>query len=385
MMIPLERFAEDFYDRYGTEPHIFSAPGRVNLIGEHTDYNEGFVMPFAIDRKTFVGIAPRSDGLLNVHTLTLNESARVLLKDRLPDKPGWMTYIAGMATVLKRRGVNIDGADILIDSDIPFGAGLSSSAALEMAVGMALSDCAGATLEARELAFAGQMVEHEFKGVRSGIMDQFASGVSRESHALLIDCRSLEFEHIPLDIGKAILAVCDTRVKHELALSAYNERREQCEECVKILAEIQPGITSLRDVTPEIFYKFKPDLPDELKRRCRHVVTENARTLAAAEALRLHDLKETGRLMGLSHASLRDDYEVSCPELDLLADTAKNMQGVYGSRMTGGGFGGCTISLLEKSAFTEFEDRIRTKYFERFGKEPEIFRVKASGGARRIL
>ena len=384
-MIDPEQFSRAFQDRYDGEPRVFSAPGRVNLIGEHTDYNDGFVMPFAIDRHTLVGLARRPDDLLNVYTLTLDKSAQIRPgKENLPTKSDWTTYIAGMAEVLRERGLQIGGADILIDSDIPFGAGLSSSAALETAVGKALSDMAGKTLEPRQLAFAGQTVEHKFVGLRSGIMDQFASGLSREGNAMLLDCRRLDVEYVPLGMGTAVLAVCDTRVKHDLATTAYNERREECEQAVKILSAKIPAATALRDVTPSAFQKLKALLPDRLRRRCRHVITENARTLAAAEALRSRDLNEVGRLMNLSHESLRDDYEVSCAELNLLADTAREIPNVYGARMTGGGFGGCTINLLEKSAFDGFESRIKIKYVAAFGREPTVFRVKASSGASQI-
>ena len=219
-----------------------------------------------------------------------------------------------------------------------------------------------AQLEARQLAFAGQKVEHEFVGVRSGIMDQFASGLSRKGNALLIDCRKLEVEYVPIELETAMLAVCDTKVRHDLASSAYNERRKECEQAVDLLSKQVPGIMSLRDVTPGSFQDVKDLLPDRLRRRCSHVIAENARTIRTADALRSRDLNETGRLMNLSHASLRDDYEVSCPELDLLADTAYEVPTVYGARMTGGGFGGCTINLLERSIFDEFKERLTNKY-----------------------
>ena len=384
-MMDVETFAADFQKRFGGRPQIFSAPGRVNLIGEHTDYNEGFVMPFAIDRVTLIGIAPRHDDLLNVHTLTLNESAKIRPgEERSEAKPSWAKYISGMAEVLRSGGLEIGGADIMIDSDIPFGSGLSSSAALETALGVALAGVFELPLTPRQIAFAGQKVEHDFIGVRSGLMDQLASGLSREGSAMLLDCRTLDIEYIPLNLGTAVLVVCDSRVKHELAASAYNERRRECEEAVELLSSKVPGMTALRDLTPEAFHTFESLLPENLKRRCRHVVTENARTRAAADALKSGDLQEAGRLMYLSHESLRDDYEVSCPELDLLVNTAANLSGVYGSRMTGGGFGGCTINILEGSSFDEFNKKVTAAYIEAFGRKPEIFFVKASEGAHPI-
>jgi galactokinase len=384
-MIDVGDFRNEFQRRYGARALIVSAPGRVNLIGEHTDYNEGFVMPFAIDRSTLVGVSPRSDDLLNAHTLTLDKTAQIKAGDKQKGKAArWTKYIAGMAEMLKRCGLAVGGADILIDSDIPFGAGLSSSAALEMGVGAALAALSGQIIDPREIAFAGQKVEHEFVGVRSGIMDQFASGLSRKGNALLIDCRSLELEYVPLELGTAILVACDTHVKHSLASSEYNRRREECERAVEILSSKLPRITALRDVTLDEVEKHKDLLPDSIFRRCRHVVSENARTLKAAEALQSGDLKETGRLMNLSHESLRDDYEVSCTELDLLQRTAVDMPEVYGSRMTGGGFGGCTINLLESSAFEDFKRRVVERYEKNFNREPTVFQVKPSAGAHKI-
>jgi galactokinase len=380
-----EQFAQDFQERFGHPPRIFAAPGRVNLIGEHTDYNEGFVMPFAIDRVTLVGIAPRSDDLLNVYTLTLNEGAEIRLDNlRAQDRAAWTKYIAGMAEVLRAQGLRIGGADLMIDSDIPFGAGLSSSAALETALGRALADVFAFPLPPLQLALAGQKVEHDFIGVRSGLMDQLASGLSREANAMLLDCRTLDIDYIPLNLGTAVLAVCDSRIKHELAASAYNERRQECEEAVKLLSEKVTGMTALRDLTPESFAKLESLLPENVKRRCRHVVTENERTLSAADALRSGNLTEAGQLMNQSHESLRDDYEVSCPELDLLVETASKVPNVYGARMTGGGFGGCTINILERSSFEEFNQQITAEYTQAFDRKPEIFIVKASEGAHPI-
>lgn len=383
-MIEIKEFVETFKDRYHSEPRLFSAPGRVNLIGEHTDYNDGFVMPFAIDRRTWVGIATRADNLLNVHTLTLDKGAHIRLDEKMPTRsPEWTTYVTGMATILREQGLNFGGADVLIDSDIPFGAGLSSSASLEMALGLAFSDAAGEAIDVKELAFVGQKVEHDFVGVRSGILDQFASGLSLKANALLIDCRSLETEYIPLEHETtSIFVVCDTQVKHHLASSAYNERLSECEQAVDVLSQHEPGLVSLRDLTMEMLHKFKHILPDNIARRCRHILSENARTVAAAQAFRRKRLTEAGRLMNLSHISLRDDYEVSCPELDLLAETAWTIPGVYGARMTGGGFGGCTINLLERSVLQEFRERTMERYATVFGRDPAIFTVKPSDGAR---
>jgi galactokinase len=385
-MIDLENFKQKFQTRFDSTPMIFSAPGRVNLIGEHTDYNDGFVMPFAIDRGTFVAVSPNSDDVINVHTLTLDKTAQISLDDlQGSGKADWTTYIAGMSAVLRRQGLRISGYNMLIDSDIPFGAGLSSSAALEIAVGLAVTALDGGSADIRQLAFAGQKVENEFIGVRSGIMDQFASGLSQKDKALLIDCRNLAVEYVPLDLDDAMLAVCDTEVKHSLASTAYNERRSECERGVEIFAKQIPGVSSLRDVSLDDFHVFEDRVPEPIKRRCRHVITENIRTLKASDALRDGDLTMAGRLMNLSHESLRDDYEVSCAELDLLVETASAIDGVYGARMTGGGFGGSTINLLDAAIFVEFKTSIVEKYESAFGRRPAIFPVSPSKGAMRVL
>jgi galactokinase len=384
-MIDPKAFAGEFIQRFEQEPLVFSAPGRVNLIGEHTDYNEGFVLPFAIDKRTFVAIAPRTDRVIRAHTLTLDKSAEFNLDDPAEESKSWSVYIRGMAEMLRRKEIEIAGADILIDSDVPFGAGLSSSAALEIALGLAMSEVAETAIDRRELALAGQQVEHEFARVRSGIMDQFASALSEAGSALLIDCRSLEVEAVGLNLETAMLVICDSRVKHSLASSEYNKRREECEEGVRILSEHMPDIMSLRDVSSTDFERLSEHLPEAVAKRCRHVISENARTLAAVAAIRRGDLIETGRLMFLSHQSLQQDYEVSSPELDLLVDAAMAIDGVYGSRMTGGGFGGCTITLLESSVYDRFRRELVNAYEDRFRKSPVISPVVPSAGARQEL
>ena len=321
MIDPVE-FSSAFKQRFGGEPVVFSAPGRVNLIGEHTDYNDGFVLPFAIDKRTYVAVTPRTDKMVRAYTRTLDKYVEFHLSDPPPKKVDWSTYLRGIIAILAEKGIEIGGADILIDSDVPSGAGLSSSAALEIALGMGICESVSTKIDARELAFAGQQVEHRFAGVRSGIMDQFASALGEQGCALLIDCRSLEVTPVSLPLEDVLLVICDSRVKHSLASSEYNRRREECEEGVKILANKLEGITSLRDVSAADLDRFSDDLPEVIRQRCRHVISENARTLAVTAALGRGDLGETGRMMVLSHESLRDDYQVSCPELDLLVETA---------------------------------------------------------------
>jgi galactokinase len=356
----------------------------VNLIGEHTDYNEGFVLPMAIERDTFVGAARRPDRRVRVVSRTEDESGEFDL-DAFSGgrRHSWLDYVEGVACMLSDGGPLV-GANLLIDSDVPIGAGLSSSAALEMSVGLALLGIAGRVVDRVALAKAGQRAEHEYVGMKCGLMDQLASALGQERHALLIDCRSLEAQPISADLGNVDVVICDSRVKHSLASSAYNERRQQCAEGVRLLAERIPGVTALRDVSVEAFEAHAADLPETIRKRCRHVVTEDARTLEAADAFRAGDLAGVGTLMYASHASLRDDYEVSCSELDALVDIAKATSGVIGARMTGGGFGGCTVNLVRRDELKNFEERIASKYHEATGIDVAIFVTGAGAGASEL-
>ena len=371
-----------FRDLYASEPRLFSAPGRANLIGEHTDYNEGFVMPFAINLGTVVAADTRSDRVVTVFSQNVNESAEFDL-DRPPSPAGWSRYVEGVARVLESRGKRLSGANLALQSDLPFGAGLSSSAALEVSVAISLLAISGHEMQPAELALAAQEVEHIYGGVNSGIMDQLTAVEGRHENALLIDCRSLQITYIPLDTGVATV-VCDSRVKHELASSEYNIRREECETAVRLLTPKIPGLRALRDIRLDDLERFAHLLPEVILRRCRHVVTENARTLLAAAALRAGDVSEAGRLMWLSHVSLRDDYEVSSPEQNLLVEIASNVQGVLGSRMTGGGFGGCTVTLVRPQVVDALREAIIKHFQEVFGSVPEVYLAIASDGAGEI-
>ena len=385
MDIELEQLASEFADRFSSTPRFFQAPGRVNLIGEHTDYNEGFVMPFAIDRQTFVAAAKRDDSIINVHALDLEESAEIDLKASPKKRRGsWVDYVEGTARSMTSDIGEIHGADMVVTSTVPIGAGLSSSAAIEIAVGLALASLSGLEVDGRELAFAGQRAEHEFVGTRSGIMDQFTAVFARAGSAMLLDCRSLEIDYIPIANVHAEIVVIDTRVKHDLATSEYNTRREECESGVALLREQLPEISSLRDVTTDHLAEFDHLLPDNIRRRCRHVVSENERTLEAADAFRAGNEVAAGELMLRSHMSLRDDYEVSCPELDFIVETACAVPGVFGARMTGGGFGGSTVILIEKSSIEELRSKCMRAYSDRFGFEPGFYTFRAADGASAI-
>ncbi|HST53741.1 MAG TPA: galactokinase [Pyrinomonadaceae bacterium] len=385
-MIERWKLRRAFGERNGRECRLFRAPGRVNLIGEHTDYNGGFVLPLAIERETVVAAAPREDRRVNAYSLNVGEAAGFDL-----DRPGetrrgiWLDYVEGVARALEDRGLRLRGADLMILSDVPVGAGLSSSAALEVSAGLALSEVSGREVDRVQLALAGQQAEHIYVGTMCGIMDQFVAALGQAGHALLIDCRTLEAAPVPLDTTDAAIVITDTGVKHELSNSAYNERREECEQGVKILREFLPGIEQLRDVSAADFERYAGRLPDVICRRCRHVVTEDARTLTAADALRRGRLEEVGRLMRRSHESLRDDYEVSCAELDFLAETAWGLAGVVGSRMTGGGFGGSTVSLVRRDALEDYERTITSQYTRRFGHAPAIYVTDAGEGAKEVM
>jgi galactokinase len=374
-----------FRELYGTEPRLFRAPGRVNLIGEHTDYNDGFVLPMAIERATLVAAAARTDRRVRVHSLSLKESAEFDLDQPGPTRRGiWLDYVEGVAQSLMGRGAQLRGADLAIDSDVPVGAGLSSSAALEVSVGLALLSVSGVEMDRVSLALAGQRAEHVYVGTMCGIMDQFVAALGEEGHALLIDCRALTATPLPLDTSSMVVAICDTNVNHALASSEYNTRRAECERGVSILSEFLPGIRALRDVSVRDFEKYEERLPEPIRRRCRHVVTEDARTLAAAEALRAGELARMGLLMVLSHESLRDDYEVSCRELDIMVEIALKLEGVAGARMTGGGFGGSTVNLVRRDALDEFRETIEREYNKATNKHPTIYISEPGAGAKEI-
>ena len=385
-MIDAEEIRRAFRELYGGEPRVFRAPGRVNLIGEHTDYNDGFVLPMAIERGTLVAARARDDRRVRVHSLNIGEGAEFDLDAPGPVRRGvWLDYVEGVAQALERRGTRLRGADLAVLSDVPAGAGLSSSAALEISTGLALSSVSGHEVDRVTLALAGQEAEHTYVGAQVGIMDQFVSALGRKGHALLIDCRALEATATPLDTSRVTVVICDSRVKHELSASEYNIRRAECERGVALLREELPGIKALRDVSVEQFERHKSLLPEPVMRRCRHIVTENERTLDAAAALRRGALDELGRLMWLSHLSLRDDFEVSCRELDALVEIAEGIDGVLGARMTGGGFGGCTVNLVRRDAVAAFSHAVAERYPLATGRTPAVYVSEAADGAREVF
>ncbi len=366
---------------YSSKPRLFRAPGRVNLIGEHTDYNQGFVMPAAIDLATIASIAPEETREITVHSSTFAETFAFDMEEQNPvPRQAWSDYIQGIAVMLERAGYRLKGAHLCIDSTIPIGSGLSSSAALEIAAALALLTNSGRSLELTELALLCQRAENEFVGARCGIMDQFACCYGRAGHAILLDCRSLQMNYVPLPAGIK-LVVCNTMVRHELAANEYNLRRTQCEQGIQVLSKILPHVHSLRDVTVADLVPCAHSLDPVIYRRCRHVVTENQRVLEAGAALHRGDLKSFGELMAASHASLRDDYEVSCPELDLMVRLALETDGIHGARMTGGGFGGCTVNLVDASQAERFSKAVASAYDNATGRHCAIYICSAENGA----
>jgi galactokinase len=368
---PAQFLIEAFEARYHRTPDLFRAPGRVNLIGEFTDFNLGFVLPIAIDLACYAASAPNREGLLRVYSENLQQIRQWQVDQIATLRPSgdWSDYVVGVARQLPPRGL-----DLLIHSDVPLGSGLSSSAALEVATALALGW--DGALPSLDLAKLCRRAENDFVGLPSGIMDQYVSIFGRKDSALLIDCRSLESEAVEIAPGVAIVAV-NSMVKHELGKSAYGQRVSECSLAVAQIG----GAASLRDVTVGQLEKIHDPLA---RQRARHVVSENQRVLDFVAASRGGDLGEMGRLLVASHRSLQHDFEVSCEELDFLVDAALKVEGVFGARMTGGGFGGCTVNLVAPESVDQFEQTIRNSYAAKFGIEPAFYRVNPSEGAQRI-
>ena len=376
---------DQFKELYAQNARVYCAPGRVNLIGEHTDYNDGLVMPVAMDLYTWVAAARREDTQVHVYSRNLSEHAKMDLRDTNQHLPGhWSAYVLGVAASLRLAGQKICGANLLVEGRVPMGAGLSSSASVEVAAGYALLAASGLSLNPVELAKICQRAENEFAGARCGIMDQMIACCARANYALMLDCRSLEFQLLPLFLD-AQFVVCNSMVGHDHAAGGYNARRADCETATRILAGEIPRVRALRDVSLMDLERFSQSLPEVVYRRARHVVSENARVISARSALERGDPELFGRLMQESHRSLRDDYEVSCPEVDTLVELACEQDGVYGSRVTGGGFGGCTISLVQRSQVAEFRRSLAQRYEQATGKKSDIYIFQASDGAREAL
>lgn len=358
------------------EVTVAMAPGRVNLIGEYTDINGGFVFPMTIDRGVYLAMRGRSDRKVRVASFRYDEFVEYDLDKFEAPKPGsWQSYVFGVVEELRLRGCLERGFEAVVDGNLHIGAGLSSSAALEVATALALQQVAGFEMSRVDLIAVCQYVEHNYANVLCGIMDQFACGIGRTGHALLLDCRSLHHENVPVNLGDYRVVIINSEVRRSLTSSAYNTRREECQEIVAYFRRYDDSIRTLRDVTTDLIDSHVGDLPPVLRGRCRHGVTENQRVLDAAAALRAGKLDEFGELMKTSHISLRDDFEVSCPELDMLVDLVNSIEGALGSRMTGAGFGGCTVSIIHNEAIPVLEDKL-VEYRARFGWNPSVFVLK---------
>ena len=403
--ISSDRLAQEFNKRFGHPPEfIVSAPGRVNLIGEHTDYNDGFVFPVAIDKYLHIAASKRSGREVHLHALDMDEACTFNLGAIEDTKtPPWGNYLRGVAhllqeQVLRKIDHTLNGMSAVIAGNVPISAGLSSSAALEVASALAFLGACGLEiantginsnsenelieLPPMELAALCQRAEHEFAGVNCGIMDQSISLLGKADHALFLDCRSLEYKQVPLNLSDILIVICNTNVKRELASSEYNKRRAECEKGVEILQQWIPSITSLRDVTLENFKKYEAELPLITQKRCRYVVEENTRVQNAVSALVAKDIDTFGNLMNASHEGLRDAYEVSCNELNILVDIAQSIDGVIGARMTGAGFGGCTVNLVFQDTVEAFQSRVMKEYPRHTGIEPDIYICNVGDGAR---
>ncbi|HTJ88435.1 MAG TPA: galactokinase [Terriglobales bacterium] len=378
--INAEKLADIFHQDYGSRAAVFSAPGRVNLIGEHTDYNDGFVLPSAIGFYAHVAVAPRPDRKLVFRSTGFAQAFEADLSET-PKKLGeWCDYVLGVAVQLGKAGVRVSGANILVHGEVPIGAGLSSSAALEVASAMALLHLAKAEMPMKQVAKLCQRAENEFVGAHVGIMDQFVSCHGRKDNAVMLDCRSLDYELVPIPESVKFV-ICNTMVKHELSGGEYNVRREQCEAGVQILAKAYPEVRALRDVSVGQLEAQRREMPELIYKRCLHVVQENDRVVETVQRLRGGDMELVGQLMGESHASLRDLYEVSCAELDAMVESAQGLPGFIGGRMTGGGFGGCTVNLVEEADAAEFAEKIAERYHGKVGIAPNVYVCSAADGA----
>jgi len=383
----IETLTHKFVEVYGVPPRTtVRAPGRVNLIGEHTDYNDGYVLPIAIDREVLIAASPSRESAVCLYSMNFDRVSAFSLGNIARDRVNtWSNYPRGVVYMLQKRGFTVKGANLAIQGDIPLAAGLSSSGALEVASAMVFQTLNKLEMSGPEMAQLCQAAENEFVGVNCGIMDQFISRLGVKNHALFVDCRTLEYEAVAIHGHDVRFIVADTLKKRGLVDSEYNMRREQCEEAVSLLKTYLPNITALRDLTIPDLKRYGDRLPPTIRRRAKHVVTENDRVLKSVKALRDGDLDLFGKLMNQSHESLRDLYEVSCRELDVMAEAAWRIPGVYGSRMTGAGFGGCTVSVVANEAVEEFLERVPAEYKARIGVTPTVYVCTPENGAEVLL
>ncbi|HMR17748.1 MAG TPA: galactokinase [Sphingobacterium sp.] len=384
-MMEAAQLKQRFQEMFGeTSQMLAKSPGRINIIGEHTDYNEGFVLPTAIDKAIYVAVNKREDGRIRLYAEDFDEYFETDIKDIKPSSVAWANYILGVVHQIQERGKVPGGFNLYLNGDVPLGAGLSSSAAVECAAGFVLNELFALGFDRVEIAKIGQLAEHTFAGVKCGIMDQFASVLSKKNHVIKLDCRSLHYEYVPLELGDYEIVLLNTNVKHSLASSAYNNRRELCEQGVRWIAEKYPEVKSLRDATLAMLDEIVRPRDEDTYIKCRYVIQENARLQTACDALKQGNIEELGKQLFLAHEALRSEYEVSCDELDFLVNSVKSVSEVVGARMMGGGFGGCTINIVKKGHAAAVVNRIAPLYKEKFGLDLEAIYVQADEGSRLI-
>jgi galactokinase len=379
----LEKIIDVFTEKFAEQPVVFRSPGRINILGEHTDYNEGFVLPAAIDKNIYVAISKRTDNLVNLFAGDFNEGFTTDTDSIKPASVQWPNYILGVVDQLQKKGYVIDGFNLVIDGDIPIGAGLSSSAAVECAVIFALNEIFDLGLNRMQMVPLAQKAEHVFAGVNCGIMDQFASMFGKKDHAIKLDCRSLEYEYIPIDLTGYKIVLFNSNVNHNLASSEYNTRRNQCEEGVAVIAKKHPDVKSLRDVSMEMLNAHTADIEPLVFKRCKYVVEENQRLLKACDALKKGDVVTLGKRMFETHHGLQYDYEVSCKEIDFLVNYVKGNDDVAGARMVGGGFGGCTINLIKENAVEKLVEQISIAYQKEMNLTLSVYSVSVEDGTNK--
>ncbi|MGV0919033.1 galactokinase [Empedobacter falsenii] len=380
-MIAKETIIQAFKEQFNQEPTtIVKSPGRINIIGEHTDYNQGFVMPAAIDQYIYVAVSARNDNELHLYSADYKENYQTVLNQDLTNAPDWSKYIIGVSEIIQAKTSKINGFNAYVVGDVPLGAGLSSSAAFSSAIGFALNELFQIGLSRVDLAKVGQQTEHDYVGVKCGIMDQFASIMGKDNHAIQLDCRDLSFDYVPLDWEDYEILLLNTNVKHNLASSAYNDRRAACEQAVNWIKEQYSSVESLRDVTVEQLEEFVLPKSQDVYTKSRFVVEENDRVTKANIALKNHEFDALGRLLFEAHWALSKQYEVSCDELDFLIENVQKIPEVIGARMMGGGFGGCTINIIKKGNRDQVIEKITPLYKAKFGFEPTALKVSIGNG-----
>lgn len=384
LTLTADRIKEAFVSRFNEDPRLFRSPGRINLIGEHTDYNAGFVLPASVDKAVYFAISPREDQQVFLHAVDLKDTYSFELSDLTRPSQEWPIYQLSVLDQLKKAGITISGFQASFGGDIPVGAGMSSSAALECCLLFALNEVFDLGLDRLTIVKMAQKAENEYVGVNCGIMDQFASVFGKPESVIRLDCRSLEYEYFPFPMDEYLLLLCDTTVKHSLADSAYNKRREECEEGVKVLQKYHPEIKSLRDASPAMVQEHASEMGEVVSRRCKYMTEEIARVQKACELLLANDLESFGKEMYATHAGLQHEYEVSCPELDFLVAQTQTNPNVSGARMMGGGFGGCTINLVKRDAVEDFEAQMKEAYLAEFGIKLPCFRVTITEGTTEV-